>query len=73
MFMFKEQGEFLALDLGGSSFRILLVKVKGNGGQKVEMEDQVYDIPELVMRGSGTEVSCLISNKILYDHYGLVM
>lgn len=52
-----EQGEFLALDLGGSNFRILLVKVKGNGDQKVEMESQIYDIPELVMRGSGSEVS----------------
>ncbi|XP_032434267.1 hexokinase-2 isoform X1 [Xiphophorus hellerii] len=54
-----EQGEFLALDLGGSNFRILLVKVKGNGNQKVEMESQIYDIPELVMRGSGSE---------LFDH-----
>lgn len=54
-----EQGEFLALDLGGSNFRILLVKVKGNGEQKVEMESQIYDIPELVMRGSGSE---------LFDH-----
>ncbi|XP_038135845.1 hexokinase-2 isoform X2 [Cyprinodon tularosa] len=54
-----EQGEFLALDLGGSNFRILLVKVQGNGEQKVEMESQTYDIPELVMRGSGSE---------LFDH-----
>ncbi|XP_017270188.1 hexokinase-2 [Kryptolebias marmoratus] len=54
-----EQGEFLALDLGGTFFRILLVKVKGNGEQKVEMADQIYDIPELVMRGTGTE---------LFDH-----
>ncbi|XP_014858494.1 PREDICTED: hexokinase-2-like [Poecilia mexicana] len=54
-----EQGEFLALDLGGSNFRILLVKVKGNGDQKVEMESQIYDIPDLVMRGSGSD---------LFDH-----
>ncbi|KAF7199677.1 hexokinase-2-like [Nothobranchius furzeri] len=54
-----EQGEFLALDLGGSNFRVLLVKVKGNGEQKVEMENQIYDIPEHVMRGSGSE---------LFDH-----
>uniref|UniRef100_A0A3Q0S8V0 Hexokinase-2 n=1 Tax=Amphilophus citrinellus TaxID=61819 RepID=A0A3Q0S8V0_AMPCI len=50
-----EQGEFLALDLGGSNFRVLLVKVMGNGKQKVEMESQIYDIPEHVMRGSGSE------------------
>lgn len=54
--LFKEQGEFLALDLGGSNFRVLLVKVRGNGEQKVEMENQIYDIPEDIMRGSGTEV-----------------
>uniref|UniRef100_A0A3Q4GS07 Phosphotransferase n=2 Tax=Neolamprologus brichardi TaxID=32507 RepID=A0A3Q4GS07_NEOBR len=50
-----EQGEFLALDLGGSNFRVLLVKVMGNGEQKVEMESQIYDIPEHIMRGSGSE------------------
>lgn len=51
-----EQGEFLALDLGGSNFRVLLVKVMADGEQKVEMENQIYVIPEGLMRGSGTEV-----------------
>uniref|UniRef100_A0A8C5HDT9 Hexokinase-2 n=1 Tax=Gouania willdenowi TaxID=441366 RepID=A0A8C5HDT9_GOUWI len=54
-----EQGEFLALDLGGSNFRVLLVRVMGNGEQKVEMENQIYDIPEHIMRGSGSK---------LFDH-----
>uniref|UniRef100_A0A672IKB0 Hexokinase-2 n=1 Tax=Salarias fasciatus TaxID=181472 RepID=A0A672IKB0_SALFA len=54
-----EQGEFLALDLGGSNFRVLLVKVLGNGKQKVEMENQIYEIPENIMRGCGSE---------LFDH-----
>ncbi|XP_074525970.1 hexokinase-2 [Halichoeres trimaculatus] len=54
-----EQGEFLALDLGGSNFRVLLVKVRANDKQEVEMEDQIYAIPENLMRGSGTE---------LFDH-----
>uniref|UniRef100_A0A671YFC3 Hexokinase-2 n=1 Tax=Sparus aurata TaxID=8175 RepID=A0A671YFC3_SPAAU len=54
-----EQGEFLALDLGGANFRVLLVKVMADGEQKVEMENQIYDIPEHLMRGSGTE---------LFDH-----
>lgn len=35
---------------------MLLVKVMGNGEQKVEMESQIYDIPEHIMRGSGSEV-----------------
>lgn len=51
-----EQGEFLALDLGGSNFRVLLVRVMADGEQKVEMENQIYAIPEDLMRGSGTEV-----------------
>ncbi|XP_067458953.1 hexokinase-2 [Thunnus thynnus] len=54
-----EQGEFLALDLGGTNFRVLLVKVMAGGKQKVEMEDQIYAIPEHIMRGSGSE---------LFDH-----
>uniref|UniRef100_A0A8C1SGR5 Hexokinase-2 n=1 Tax=Cyprinus carpio TaxID=7962 RepID=A0A8C1SGR5_CYPCA len=54
-----ETGDFLALDLGGTNFRVLLVRVSGNGKQKVEMENQIYAIPENIMRGSGTE---------LFDH-----
>lgn len=51
-----EQGEFLALDLGGANFRVLLVKVMAGGEQKVEMENQIYPIPEDLMKGCGTEV-----------------
>ncbi|KAK5910378.1 hypothetical protein CesoFtcFv8_004218 [Champsocephalus esox] len=54
-----EQGEFLALDLGGSNFRVLLVKVMANGKQEVEMENQIYEIPEHIMKGCGSE---------LFDH-----
>ncbi|KAM4615770.1 hexokinase-2 isoform 1-T2 [Polymixia lowei] len=54
-----EKGDFLALDLGGTNFRVLLVKVSSNGKQKVEMENQIYAIPEHLMRGSGTQ---------LFDH-----
>ncbi|XP_056150134.1 hexokinase-2 isoform X2 [Lampris incognitus] len=54
-----EEGDFLALDLGGTNFRVLLVRVSANGKQKVEMENQIYAIPEHLMRGSGSE---------LFDH-----
>ncbi|XP_037663033.1 hexokinase-2 isoform X2 [Choloepus didactylus] len=54
-----EHGEFLALDLGGTNFRVLWVRVTDNGLQKVEMENQIYAIPEDIMRGSGTQ---------LFDH-----
>uniref|UniRef100_A0A673GIR1 Hexokinase-2 n=1 Tax=Sinocyclocheilus rhinocerous TaxID=307959 RepID=A0A673GIR1_9TELE len=55
----SKTGDFLALDLGGTNFRVLLVRVSSNGKQKVEMENQIYAIPENIMRGSGTE---------LFDH-----
>ncbi|XP_029415289.1 hexokinase-2 isoform X2 [Nannospalax galili] len=54
-----EHGEFLALDLGGTNFRVLRVRVTDNGLQRVEMENQIYAIPEDIMRGSGTQ---------LFDH-----
>ncbi|KTF73245.1 hypothetical protein cypCar_00047482, partial [Cyprinus carpio] len=53
---FVETGDFLALDLGGTNFRVLLVRVSSNGKQTVEMENQIYAIPENIMRGSGTEL-----------------
>ncbi|XP_013911842.1 PREDICTED: hexokinase-2-like [Thamnophis sirtalis] len=51
-----EEGDFLALDLGGTNFRVLRVKVADNGSKKVEMENQIYDIPEELMRGSGMQL-----------------
>uniref|UniRef100_A0A6I8NAR5 Hexokinase-2 n=1 Tax=Ornithorhynchus anatinus TaxID=9258 RepID=A0A6I8NAR5_ORNAN len=54
-----EDGDFLALDLGGTNFRVLRVRVSDNGLQKVDMENQIYAIPEDLMRGSGTQ---------LFDH-----
>lgn len=54
-----ENGDFLALDLGGTNFRVLRVKVSDNGLKKVEMENQIYAIPEDLMRGSGSQ---------LFDH-----
>ncbi|XP_062995434.1 hexokinase-2-like [Elgaria multicarinata webbii] len=54
-----EEGDFLALDLGGTNFRVLRVKVADNGSKKVEMENQIYAIPEDLMRSSGVQ---------LFDH-----
>ncbi|KAL7981280.1 hypothetical protein Chor_002176 [Crotalus horridus] len=50
-----EEGDFLALDFGGTNFRVLRVKVAENGSKKVEMENQIYDISEELMRGCGTQ------------------
>uniref|UniRef100_A0A6Q2Y9L4 Hexokinase-2 n=1 Tax=Esox lucius TaxID=8010 RepID=A0A6Q2Y9L4_ESOLU len=52
----SEEGEFLALDLGGSKFKVLRVKVSDNGKRSVEMESETYPIPDEVMNGRGTDL-----------------
>ncbi|KAL2778480.1 hexokinase-3 [Daubentonia madagascariensis] len=52
----SERGDFLALDLGGTNFRVLLVRVATGG---VQITSQVYSIPECVAQGSGQQ---------LFDH-----
>ncbi|XP_060895817.1 hexokinase HKDC1 [Labrus mixtus] len=57
-----EKGQFLALDLGGSKFKVLQVKVReGMGIRKggVEIEEKTYPIPKELLTGRGTE---------LFDH-----
>lgn len=51
-----EKGDFIALDLGGSSFRILRVQVNQEKNQNVHMESEMYDTPENIMHGSGSQV-----------------
>lgn len=54
-----EKGQFLALDLGGSKFKVLQVKVREGMGIRrggVEMEEKTYPIPEELLTGRGTEV-----------------
>ncbi|XP_077600673.1 hexokinase-2-like isoform X2 [Stigmatopora nigra] len=51
----SEHGEFLALDLGGSSFRVLLVRVQGDK-KHVEMHHKNYIIPQETMQGTGEEL-----------------
>lgn len=52
-----ERGQFLALDLGGTNFRVLLIHLKGE--EKYEFQSKIYAIPNHIMVGSGTE---------LFDH-----
>ena len=53
---FLEKGDFLALDLGGTNFRVLLVRVKNGKRRGVEMHNKIYSIPQEVMHGTGDEV-----------------
>lgn len=54
---FPEKGKFLALDLGGTNFRVLLIHLKGDN--EFEMQSKIYAIPQAIMIGSGTQ---------LFDH-----
>ncbi|XP_059608270.1 hexokinase type 2 isoform X2 [Phlebotomus argentipes] len=53
----KETGKFLALDLGGTNFRVLLIHLKGEN--EFEMLSKIYAIPKTIMVGTG---------KQLFDH-----
>jgi len=46
-----EYGKFLALDLGGTNFRVVLIDIGPN--EKFEMDSQVYAISKETMEGSG--------------------
>ncbi|XP_062070129.1 hexokinase HKDC1 isoform X2 [Lepus europaeus] len=52
----SENGEFLALDLGGSKFRVLKVQVSAEGKRNVQMESQFYPTPNEITRGNGSEL-----------------
>lgn len=54
-----EVGDFLSLDLGGTNFRVMLVKVgEGEAGQwSLNTKHQMYSIPEDAMTGTAEMVS----------------
>ncbi|XP_037660304.1 hexokinase HKDC1 isoform X1 [Choloepus didactylus] len=53
-----EKGKFLALDLGGTNFRVLLVKIR-SARRSVRMYHKIFAIPLEIMQGTGEE---------LFDH-----
>lgn len=53
----RELGKFLALDLGGTNFRVLLIHL--NGENDFKMESKIYAIPKNIMVGKG---------EALFDH-----
>lgn len=52
-----EKGKVLALDLGGTNFRVLLIHLKGE--EDYDFQSKIYAIPQNLMLGSGVE---------LFDH-----
>ncbi|CAB4063163.1 HK [Lepeophtheirus salmonis] len=64
----KETGRFLALDLGGTNFRVLVVDIGEN--QQFEMDSQVFPIPNSIMIGTGEGLFDHIADcckKFVYD------
>ncbi|XP_060013367.1 hexokinase-4 isoform X3 [Lagenorhynchus albirostris] len=61
-----EVGDFLSLDLGGTNFRVMLVKVgEGEEGQwSVKTKHQMYSIPEDAMTGTAEMLFDYISECI---------
>lgn len=54
-----EKGDFLALDLGGTNFRVLHVRVMEEEQRVLKMDSQICAIPQEIMLGTGEQ---------LFDH-----
>ena len=61
---FLERGKFLALDLGGTNFRILLVHLKEEN--RNEIQSKTYTIPDTIMLGSGQQLFDYIAECLAY-------
>jgi hexokinase len=59
-----EHGDFLALDLGGTNFRVLLIHLRGNEERDIcinkennyVFESQIYEFPPKLMTGCGDDL-----------------
>ena len=66
----RERGRFIALDLGGTNFRVLQVELLGDGAVHIDHIGK-YVIPEAAMHGDGEELFGFIARSIqqfLSDH-----
>jgi hexokinase len=66
--MVAERGNFLALDLGGTNFRVLLIRLEGG---KAKITSKIYSVSEDLMTGLGSEArySRHYSLKTVYMYY----
>ncbi|XP_013922373.1 PREDICTED: hexokinase-3-like [Thamnophis sirtalis] len=61
----SERGDFLALDLGGTNFRVLMVQVKSQEEGGVHIVNETYSIPPEITQSSGLQlfdhiVNCMV-------------
>uniref|UniRef100_A0A673XC18 Phosphotransferase n=1 Tax=Salmo trutta TaxID=8032 RepID=A0A673XC18_SALTR len=52
----REKGDFLALDLGGTNFRVLHVRVVEEMQKLLKMDSKICAIPQEIMLGTGEQV-----------------
>jgi len=52
-----ESGRYVALDLGGTNFRVLLVQLKGRRDESPDVVSKVFLIPLKIMLGTAQMVS----------------
>lgn len=63
-----EKGDFLALDLGGTNFRVILLTL--DPASELQSIVKYYKVPEEVRLGEGVEVSIFI--KINFSLYRFI-
>ncbi|VDO07559.1 unnamed protein product [Rodentolepis nana] len=68
----KEKGQFLALDLGGTNYRVLLVTLAG--GVHPKIDERTYAIPKEKMVGTGQDLFGYIASTLqnFLKRYNLV-
>ncbi|CAH2982544.1 unnamed protein product [Chilo suppressalis] len=59
----KERGKFLALDLGGTNFRVLIINL---GENHFDMQSKIYAIPNHIMTGTGVALFDHIAECLAY-------
>ena len=69
---FVERGNFLALDLGGTNFRILLVNLDEDKDHPIKIDQQSYFVPKSLMTGNGTDVSNIRNKKIINLNFSYI-
>jgi len=66
----------MALDLGGTNFRVLLVELKGHRHRPAHVVSKVFLIPPKIMLGTAQMASCshhLINSRLmLHSHISLL-
>eukprot|EP01120_Amphizonella_sp_Union-15-10_P007314 TRINITY_DN2453_c0_g3_i4.p1 TRINITY_DN2453_c0_g3~~TRINITY_DN2453_c0_g3_i4.p1 ORF type:complete len:430 (+),score=81.76 TRINITY_DN2453_c0_g3_i4:690-1979(+) len=67
----NEKGQFIALDLGGTNFRVLLVKLDGLG-RIGEVKSEKYEIPKQKMESTADELFDFLAEKVADFYYNKI-